>query len=129
MDPTLENRANITEELRGLVGRDLEQYESGMVFRGPIVNVEIAKDLKNPGEKGFLSIYLGWIAQQTLQGWQLWQEKDPDKDLTITSVNLDYIDHLKRDAQGNIVGFSLPYIGNVIIHPAGDNLKKEELIK
>ncbi|MBI4039559.1 hypothetical protein HY388_01915 [Candidatus Daviesbacteria bacterium] len=128
MDPTIENRANITEELRGLVGRDLEQHEAGEIFRGPIVNVEIAKDQKSPGEKGFLSIYLGWIARRTPEGWRLWQEKEADKDLTITGTNLDFHHSFSRDAQGNITGFLMPYIGSVTIHSAGDNLKKEELL-
>lgn len=129
MDQTVENRANITEELRSLVGRDLEQHESGMVLRGPITNVTIAKDLENPGEKGFLSIYLGWIARGTPEGWQLWKEPEPNQDLTITGIDLDH-HRFKRNAQGNIIGWYMPYLGaDVIIHPAGDNLKKEELIK
>lgn len=127
MTEAKERRQWLEPDWRKLVGRDLEQHESGEIFRGPVKRVEIVEMVNAYGEKyPWLNIYLDWVAIRSEGSWKLVREpRDPDRGISITGVNLDSTSPFE-DKEEN-VNLSLPYLGYVIIHPSGENLKKEDL--
>lgn len=118
-------------ELKELISRDLEQHESGAVFRGPIKRVSIREEEDNEGHPYRLAeFYLDWVAQKTLTGWVKWKSSedldDPDMGVLIARINLD-VGAMYKDEKGIFHG-SIPYVGSFRVLKKGDSLKREDVV-
>ncbi|HEY5600516.1 MAG TPA: hypothetical protein VIK81_00325 [Patescibacteria group bacterium] len=118
-------------EIRNFIGRDIEQRESGDIFRGPIKRVEVRQEIDNKGNPyKMVTILTEWTAFKNSENeWMMYLEsKDPEIGIHSCGFNLNELTPGLYKRLDDSYEFDISYVGSVKILPEGDNLKREDIL-